>query len=98
MTVLIGRAVVIGSAWRCATFQVSPSRRSTVGPDHDAGAWAAFRLAQRAAEASLDAEIFLAGPATGLLRRTVREQLDGRPKESLEAVLAAGIPILVAPG
>src|SRR4030088_2429332 len=27
MTVLIGRAVVIGSAWRCATFQVAPSRR-----------------------------------------------------------------------
>jgi hypothetical protein len=27
MTVLIGRAVVIGSAWRCATFQKSPSRR-----------------------------------------------------------------------
>jgi hypothetical protein len=26
-TVLIGRAVVIGSAWRCATFQVFPSRR-----------------------------------------------------------------------
>lgn len=71
---------------------------STVGPDHDAGAWAAFRLAQRAAEASLDAEIFLAGPATGLLRRGVRDQLEGRPKESLEAVLAARIPISVAPG
>jgi Domain of unknown function (DUF4386) len=27
ITVLIGRAVVMGSAWRCATFQVSPSRR-----------------------------------------------------------------------
>ncbi len=27
MVVLTGRAVVIGSAWRCAIFQVSPSRR-----------------------------------------------------------------------
>ena len=27
MVVLIGRRLVIGSAWRCATFQVSPSRR-----------------------------------------------------------------------
>lgn len=71
---------------------------STVGPDHDAGAWAAFRLAQRAAEASLDAEIFLAGPATGLIRRQVRDRLEGRPRESLEAVLAAGVPISVAPG
>ncbi len=50
------------------------------GPDHDAGAWAVLRLAQRAAKASLDAEIFLAGPATGLLDRTVREQLDVGPR------------------
>ena len=27
MVVLIGRALVIGSAWRCAILQVSPSRR-----------------------------------------------------------------------
>ncbi|HEV2068553.1 MAG TPA: hypothetical protein VGR26_02025 [Acidimicrobiales bacterium] len=71
---------------------------STVGPDHDAGAWAPFRLAQRAAEAALDTEIYLAGPATGLIRRDVRDRLEGRPKESLEAVLSAGVPISVAPG
>ncbi len=30
MVVLTGRGVVIGSAWRCETFQVSPSRRKTM--------------------------------------------------------------------
>ncbi len=55
-------------------------------------------MARRAADASLEVEIVLAGPATGLLRRQVRDRLTGRPQESLKAVLDAGVPIWVAPG
>ena len=71
---------------------------STVSPDRDQDAWGAFSLARRAAEAGLDCEIFLAGPATGLIRRHVRDRIDGRPKANLDAVLAAKVPISVAPG
>jgi predicted peroxiredoxin len=71
---------------------------STVSPDRDDDAWGAFSLARRAVQAGLDAEIFLAGPATGLVRRHVRDRLDGKPKANLEAVLEGKVPIFVAPG
>ena len=71
---------------------------STVSPDRDDDAWGAFSLARRAAQAGLEAEIFLAGPATGLVRRQVRDRIDGRPRASLDAVLEAKVPISVAPG
>lgn len=71
---------------------------TTLSPDLDEGAWGAFNLARRAIDEGLEAEIFLAGPATGLVRRQVRERIDGRPKEHLDAVLAAGVRIRVAPG
>lgn len=71
---------------------------STVGPDRDDAAWTPFSLAGRATEASLDCEIFLAGPATGLLRHEVRNRLDGRPKQALEAVLDAKVAIQFSPG
>ena len=80
----------------------APARKlifySTVGPDRDDAAWGPFSLARHALTASLDVEIFLAGPATGLLRHEVRERLEGRPAESLRAVLAGKVPISVAPG
>jgi predicted peroxiredoxin len=71
---------------------------STVSPDRDDEAWGAFSLARRAAQAGLEAEIFLAGPATGLVRRQVRDRVDGRAKASLDAVLEAKVPISLAPG
>ena len=71
---------------------------STVSPDRDADAWGAFSLARRAAQAGLEAEIFLAGPATGLVRKQVRDRVEGRARASLEAVLQAKVPISVAPG
>jgi hypothetical protein len=71
---------------------------STLSPDHDEDAWGAFSLARRAVQASLETEIFLAGPATGLVRRQVRERIDGRAKANLDAVLEAKVPIWVAPG
>ncbi len=70
---------------------------STVGPDQD-NAWFPFAQARRAAEAGLEVEIFLAGPATGLLREATRNRLKGRPKDSLRAVLDAEVPIRYAPG
>ena len=71
---------------------------STIGPDRDDGAWTPFGLARRAAEADLEAEIYLAGPATAMVRREVRDRAEGRSKLSLEAVLEAKVPISVAPG
>lgn len=71
---------------------------STVGPDRDNGAWMPFTMAKRAVDASLDAEIFLAGPATGLLRKEVRDRQEGRQKDALDAVLEAKIPIHYSPG
>lgn len=71
---------------------------STVSPDRDDEAWGAFSLARRAAEAGLECEIFLAGPATGLIRRHVRDRIDGRAKSNLERVLEAKVPISIAPG
>ncbi len=71
---------------------------STVGPDRDNAAWTPFTLAKRALDADLEAEIFLAGPATGLLRHAVRTGQEGRQKEALERVLEAKIPIYFAPG
>lgn len=70
---------------------------STVGPDHD-GAWFPFGQARRAAEAGLEVEVFLAGSATGLLREPVRNRLEGRSKDSLQAVLDAKVPIQYSPG
>lgn len=71
---------------------------STVGPDHNDGAWFPFGQARRAAAAGLEVEIFLAGPATGLLREAVRSRLEGRPRDSLGAVLDAKVPIQYSPG
>jgi predicted peroxiredoxin len=71
---------------------------STVSPDRDDEAWGAFSLARRAVQASLETEIFLAGPATGLVRRQVRERVDGRARDNLRAVVEAKVPIWVAPG
>lgn len=71
---------------------------TTVSPDRDDEAWGAFSLARRAAQAGLETEIFLAGPATGLLRRQVRERIEGRPRDNLQAVMDAKVPISVAPG
>ena len=71
---------------------------STVGPDHNDGAWFPFSQARRAADAGLDVEIFLAGPATGLLRSATRKGLTGRPQDSLEAVAKAKVPIQFSPG
>lgn len=71
---------------------------STVGPDRDNSAWQPFTMAKRALDASLDCEIFLAGPATGLLRKAVREGQEGRQKEALQAVLDAKILIRFSPG
>ena len=55
-------------------------------------------MARRAVQAGLECEIFLAGPATGLLRRHVRDRLEGRPRDNLQAVLDGKVPISVAPG
>lgn len=71
---------------------------STVGPDRDNSAWTPFTLAKRAIDANLETEIFLAGPATGLLRNASRVGQEGRQKEALETVLAAKIPIYFSPG
>ncbi len=71
---------------------------STVGPDHDNRAWTPFTLAKRAIDADLGSEIFLAGPATGLLRHAVRVGQEGRQKAALDSVIAAKIPIYFSPG
>jgi predicted peroxiredoxin len=71
---------------------------STVGPDHDDGAWFPFNQARRAADAGLDVEIFLAGPATGLFRSASRSGLEGRAKDSLAAIGEARVPIQFSPG
>lgn len=72
---------------------------STVGPDHDDKAWFPFVQASRASNAGVDdVEIFLAGPATGLLRSSVRSGVEGRYKDALDAVLATGIPIRFSAG
>jgi predicted peroxiredoxin len=71
---------------------------ATAGPDNDLSAWAPFNMALRAANAGLEVEIVLAGPATGLLRRQVRDRLTGRPQETLKALQDAGVPIWVTPG
>lgn len=71
---------------------------STVGPDHNDGAWFPFSQARRASDAGLDVEIFLAGPATGLLRAATRSGLTGRPSDSLQAVTDAKVPIQYSPG
>ena len=71
---------------------------STVSPDRDDEAWGAFSLARRAVQAGLECEIVLAGPATGLVRRQVRERIDGRPRDNLQAVIDGKVPIFVAPG
>ena len=71
---------------------------STVSPDRDDEAWGAFSLARRAVQAGLECEIFLAGPATGLLPKQVRERIDGKPRDNLQAVVDGKVPISVAPG
>lgn len=81
----------------------APDRRKLIlysvsKPDTDDDAWAVFNMARRAHDAGLTVEIQLAGAATGLMRRQVRERIAGRPKEMFEAVLAAKIPIWLSPG
>ena len=49
-------------------------------------------------QAGLETEIFLAGPATGLLRKQVRDRIDGRARDNLQAVIDGKVPISVAPG
>ncbi|MPZ67407.1 MAG: hypothetical protein GEU83_18535 [Pseudonocardiaceae bacterium] len=71
---------------------------STVSPDEDDRAWTVFTLARRAADAGIDVEVFLAGPATGLVRRQVRDRIEGKPKDALTAIVAGSAPISVAPG
>ena len=71
---------------------------STVGPDRDNNAWQAFTMAKRAIDAGLDCEIFLAGPATGLMRKAVRDGQEGRPLAALQTVIEAKIPIRFSPG
>ena len=71
---------------------------STISPDRDDDAWGAFSLARRAVQAGLEAEIFLAGPATGLLRRHVRDRIEGKPRDNLQAVVDGKVPIFFAPG
>ena len=71
---------------------------STVGPDRDNVAWTPFTLAKRAIDAGLEAEIFLAGPATGLLRHAPRIGQEGRQKDALDTVIGARIPIYFSPG
>jgi hypothetical protein len=71
---------------------------STVGPDRDNAAWQPFTMAKRALDASLPCEIFLAGPATGLMRKAARDGQEGRQKAALDAVVAAKIPIRFSPG
>ncbi len=71
---------------------------STIGPDRDNAAWTPFTMAKRALDAGLPCEIFLAGPATGLLRHASRVGQEGRQKEALEAVLGAKVPIHFSPG
>ncbi len=71
---------------------------STVGPDRDNSAWQPFTMAKRALDADLDVEIFLAGPATGLLRKAVRDGQEGRPREALQAVIDAKVLIRFSPG
>jgi predicted peroxiredoxin len=71
---------------------------STVSPDRDDEAWGAFSLARRAVQAGLECEIVLAGPATGLVRRQVRDRIDGRARDNLKAVIDGKVPIFVAPG
>lgn len=53
---------------------------ATNSPDNDDAAWGVFNMARRAADAGLEVEIVLAGPATGMLRRQVRDRLAGRPR------------------
>ncbi|HEX3623034.1 MAG TPA: DsrE family protein [Acidimicrobiales bacterium] len=71
---------------------------ATAGPDNDDAAFSPFNMARRAADAGLEVEIVLAGPATGILRRQVRDRLTGRPQETLKALADAGVPIWVTPG
>lgn len=71
---------------------------STAGPDRDDAAWRPFVFARRAAERSLDCDIVLAGPATGLMRQDARQRLEGRSLAAYEAVRAVGVPIWLSPG
>jgi predicted peroxiredoxin len=71
---------------------------SSTGPDADDGAWRAFRYAERAANADVEAEIVLVGPATGLMRRDARNRLEGKVRDSVDAVLAMDVPIWLSPG
>ena len=71
---------------------------STIGPDRDNAAWTPFTMAKRALDGGLECEIFLAGPATGLLRHASRAGLEGRQKDALAVVTDAKIPIWFAPG
>ena len=71
---------------------------STIGPDHDNAAWTPFTFAKRAIDAGLEAEIFLAGPATGLLREASRVGIEGRQKAAYDTVVESEVPIYFSPG
>ena len=71
---------------------------TTVSPDRDDEAWGAFSLARRAVQAGQETENFHAGPATGLLRKHVRDRIEGKPRDNLQAVIDGKVPISVAPG
>lgn len=72
---------------------------STVSPDRDDDAWGVFSLAARAVKANLDAEMYLAGAGTGLIRKQVRDRVEGpRAREALRVVLESKMPIFLAGG
>lgn len=71
---------------------------SMAGPDNDDAAWMPFSFARHAVEGDLECEVFLAGPASGLMRKQVRDTMAARPLESFTIVSAAKVPITISPG
>ena len=70
----------------------------TTGPDDDDDAWAPFSMAYHSLDHGFPMEIYLAGAATGLLRHSVRSQLEGRVKSRFDAVMEAGVTVSFSPG
>lgn len=75
---------------------------STISPDKPAG-WTVFTLARKACLASIDVEIHLAGPGTGVLRKSAREMLASnkaltRHHEAFRAIREMNVPIHFIPG
>lgn len=71
---------------------------SMAGPDNDDSAWMPFSFARHAVEGDLECEVFLAGPASGLMRKQVRDTMAARPLESFTITREAKVPISVSPG